>query len=114
MPFADAEASYVCAMLLGRAIQSAGTADAPAIRRAVSADHFDAPQGPIRIDPDNNHCFVTPRLARSTEHGTFEVFWQAPQPIKPDPFLVWLDTDDVAPPQADARRSAVPHSRVVK
>jgi urea transport system substrate-binding protein len=117
-PFADAEASFVCAMLLGRAIQSAGTADARAVRKAVSADRFDAPQGPIRIDPDNNHCFVTPRLARSTLDGSFQVFWEARQPIKPDPFLVWLDTDELAVPyewpRPEVRRLRVPHLRVVK
>jgi branched-chain amino acid transport system substrate-binding protein len=118
IPFADAEASYVCAMLLGRAIQRAGTAHASAVRKAVFDDRFDAPQGPIHIDPENNHCFVTPRLARSTEAGTFEVFWEAPEPVKPDPFLVWLDADkDRQPddrPEPEGRRRAAPHLRVVK
>ncbi|HEX2941917.1 MAG TPA: transporter substrate-binding domain-containing protein [Rhodopila sp.] len=117
-PFADAEASYVCAMLLGRAVQRAGSAEPAEVRRAVSLDRFDAPQGSVRIDPENNHCFVTPRLARSTTAGTFDVFWQAPRPVKPDPFLVWLDVDNsslpAAPPQAEIRHRRVPHLRVVK
>lgn len=117
-PFADAEASYVCAMLLGRAIQRAGTAHPPDVRKAVSLDRFDAPQGPIQIDPENNHCFVTPRLARSTTEGTFDVFWQAPRPVKPDPFLVWLDADKPPlpyhRPHAEIRRRRAPHLRVVK
>jgi len=118
IPFADAEASYVCAMLLGRAIQNAGTADASVVRKAVLADRFDAPQGPVRIDGANNHCFVTPRLARSTEAGTFEVFWQASEPVKPDPFLVWVDTGKILEPDGwprrEARNPVAPHLRVVK
>ncbi len=117
-PFADAEASYVCAMLLGRAIRNAGTANASAVRKAVLADRFDAPQGPVRIDPANNHCFVTPRLARSTGDGSFDVFWQAPEPVQPDPFLVWLETEKALEPEGwlgpEIRRHAAPHLRVVK
>jgi branched-chain amino acid transport system substrate-binding protein len=120
IPFADAEASYVCAMLLGRAIQNARTENASVVRKAVMTDRFDAPQGEVRIDLTNNHCFVTPRLARSTEEGTFEVFWQASGPVKPDPFLVWLDTGkDLASPGwpgreiQDRAMRAAPHLRVV-
>ena len=117
-PFVDAEASYVCAMLLGRAISRAGTANAPDVRRAVSTDRFDAPQGPVRIDPDNNHCFVTPRLARSLADGTFEIFWEAPEPVKPDPFLVWLDVDELAEAAVGRNHQGPPvratHLRIVK
>lgn len=117
-PFADAEASYVCAMLLGRAIQNTGTANASVVRKAVLTDRLDAPQGQVRIDPANNHCFVTPRLARSTEDGTFEVFWQAPVPVKPDPFLVWLETGKSLKPDgrpgSETRHRAASHLRVVK
>ncbi len=117
-PFADAEASYVCAMLLGRAIQNAGTANVSLVREAALADRFDAPQGPLRIDWTNNHCFVTPRLARSTEAGTFEIFWQASEPVKPDPFLVWMDTGKILEPddwpRREIRRPAASHLRVVK
>ncbi len=121
IPFADAEASYVCAMLLGRAIQNAGTENASVVREAVMADRFEAPQGQVQIDRINNHCLVTPRLARSTEEGTFDVFWQAPEPVKPDPFLVWLDTgrdlvsyDWPGCKIHDRAVRAEPHLRVVK
>lgn len=90
-PSVDTEAAFLCAMLLARAIARCGSAEVGAVREAVYADSYEAPQGPIRVDPDNNHCYLTPRLARSIPDASFEIFWQAPSPVKPDPYLAWLD-----------------------
>jgi branched-chain amino acid transport system substrate-binding protein len=90
-PSVDAEAAYVCAMLLGRALAAAGTDAVEPVRRAAFADAFEAPQGPVRLDPETNHAFLTPRLAVSRRGYEFEIFWEAREPIKPDPYLAWLD-----------------------
>ena len=50
-----------------------------------------SPQGPIWVDPDNNHCFLTPRLARSVPGCQFKIFWEADAPERPDPYLSNLD-----------------------
>ena len=64
-PSVDGQSTYVCVMLLARAIRRAGSADVDAVRRAAANHRYDSPQGPVWVDPDNNHCFLTPRLARS-------------------------------------------------
>jgi urea transport system substrate-binding protein len=78
-------------MLLARAIRRAGTADVNAVRRAAANHRYDAPQGPVWVDPDNNHCFLTPRLARAARDGQFRIFWEADAPERPDPYLSNLD-----------------------
>jgi urea transport system substrate-binding protein len=87
----DALSTYVCVMLLARAIRRAGSADVGAVRRAAANHRYDSPQGPIWVDPDNNHCFLTPRLARSVPGCQFEIFWEAAAPERPDPYLSNLD-----------------------
>ncbi|MEJ8572354.1 transporter substrate-binding domain-containing protein [Microbaculum marinum] len=96
-PSVDTEAAYLCATMLGRAITQAGTADVASVRHALYRDRFEAPQGPVSVDPENNHSFLTPRLGRSTAAGTFDIFWQSAKPVKPDPYLAWLDLEDIAP-----------------
>ncbi|HEX2890220.1 transporter substrate-binding domain-containing protein [Vineibacter terrae] len=93
LPSVDAEASYLCAILLARAIRRAGTTDVQAVRTAAYRDELSAPQGPVKVDPDNNHCYLTPRLARSRAGFSFEILDTAAAPVKPDPYLTWLDLD---------------------
>jgi branched-chain amino acid transport system substrate-binding protein len=90
-PSVDGQSTYVCVMLLARAIRRAGSADVAAVRRAAANHRYDSPQGPIWVDPDNNHCFLTPRLARSVPGCQFRIFWEAEAPERPDPYLSNLD-----------------------
>ena len=87
----DGMSTFVCVMLLARAIRRAGSTDVGAVRRAAANYRYDSPQGPIWVDPDNNHCFLTPRLARSMLDYKFEIFWEADAPERPDPYLANLD-----------------------
>jgi branched-chain amino acid transport system substrate-binding protein len=104
---ADAEASYNAVHLLARALAAAGSDDMPAVRSVLSQVEFDAPQGPVRIDSDNRHSHLTPRIGVSNGEGGFDIIFAASQPIKPDPYLIWDDVHHERP----ARPS---HLRVVK
>ena len=90
-PSVDAEAAYVCARLLGRAVAAAGTDGVAAVRQAVHGVRLEAPQGSVWVDPSSNHCHLTPRLAVSGPDSTFDILWQAPEPVAPDPFLAWQE-----------------------
>ncbi|MGE0007041.1 MAG: transporter substrate-binding domain-containing protein [Parvibaculaceae bacterium] len=104
---ADAESSYNAVHLLARALAAAGSDDMPAVRSVLSQVEFDAPQGPVRIDSDNRHSHLTPRIGVSNGGGGFDIIFAASQPIKPDPYLIWDDVHHERP----ARPS---HLRVVK
>jgi branched-chain amino acid transport system substrate-binding protein len=112
----DALSTYVCVMLLARAISRAGSADVAAVRRAAANHRYDSPQGPVWVDPDNNHCFLTPRLARSIAGCQFRIFWEADTPQRPDPYLSNLDLGSIARKTEDndaiGKRSS--HLRVIK
>jgi urea transport system substrate-binding protein len=90
-PSVDGQSTYICVILLARAIRRANSADVGAVRRAAGNHRYDSPQGPVWVDPDNNHCFLTPRLARSVPGCQFKIFWEADAPERPDPYLSNLD-----------------------
>ena len=104
-------------MLLARAIRRAGSADVGAVRRAAANHRYDSPQGPVWVDPDNNHCFLTPRLARSVPGCQFNIFWEAGAPERPDPYLSNLDLTAIgtrAEKSNDAMTKRSTHLRIVK
>jgi branched-chain amino acid transport system substrate-binding protein len=116
-PCVDGQSTYVCVMLLARAIRRAGSADVGAVRRAAANHRYDSPQGPVWVDPDNNHCFLTPRLARSVLGCQFKIFWEADAPERPDPYLSNLDLTAIGTrlqKSNDAMTKRSNHLRVVK
>lgn len=92
---ADAEASYVAVQLLARAIRSAGTAAVPAVTAALPGVGLAAPQGPIQIDAENRHAWLTPRIGLSGKDCRFRVIQEASGPVRPDPYLVWHEPREV-------------------
>jgi urea transport system substrate-binding protein len=116
-PSVDGQSTYVSVMLLARAIRRAGSADVAAVRRAAANHRYDSPQGPVWVDPDNNHCFLTPRLARSVPGCQFKIFWEADAPERPDPYLSNLDLAAIGTrlqKSNDAMPKRSNHLRVVK
>jgi branched-chain amino acid transport system substrate-binding protein len=115
-PSVDGQSTYVSVMLLARAIKRAGSAEVGAVKRAAANHRYHSPQGPIWVDPDNNHCHLTPRLARSIAGSQFRIFWEADAPQRPDPYLASLDLSAIATPKKDAGLGAKAshHLRVVK
>lgn len=95
---ADAEATYTAVHMLAAAAQKAGGGGFDEVREAARGLEFDAPQGPIRIDPDNFHCWLRPRIARSRTDGTFEIISENNCAIQPDPYLTWTQDSDFGIP----------------
>jgi len=87
---ADAEASYNSVHMLALALRAAASAAAPDVLAVLGGCMFDAPQGRIRIDTENNHCYLTPRIGVSSAEAEFSVIAAAQKPIKPDPYLASL------------------------
>ena len=79
--------AYAQIKLFARALEQAGILDTQKLVEAALGLSLEAPEGPIRIDPDNNHVWVTPRIGRVRADGQFDIVWESKSPIKPDPYL---------------------------
>ncbi len=92
-PSVDAQSAYVGARILGRSIAASGSDTVDAVRTAAHSITFQAPEGPVSIDPKTNHCYLTPRLAVSARGFKFDIFWEAPRTVRADPYLAWQHED---------------------
>jgi branched-chain amino acid transport system substrate-binding protein len=93
-----AEGAYSQVQLFARALAVTGSLDTQKLVQAAMQVAVEAPAGVLRLDPENQHAWLRPRIARVGASGAFELLWQAHAPIKPDPYLTtegfasfWLD-----------------------
>jgi branched-chain amino acid transport system substrate-binding protein len=91
---AGAEASYFQLHLAMRAVAKCGTDDPEQVLVNLRDSEFDAPQGRVRIDLENNHTYLWPRIARLDRNGRFQAVWNPGVRVKPDPYCVVQSLDD--------------------
>ncbi len=91
---ACAEAAYAQVHLAARALGRAGTDDPERLIHELREAEFDAPQGRVKIDPENNHTYLWPRVARLDSAGRFQIVWNPGMRVKPDPYSVVQSLDD--------------------
>lgn len=83
------EATYSQVHMFARALEETGEIDTESLREALLGASFDAPQGQIKIDPDNNHTYLQSRIAKVDDAGEFIIETKVRRAIKPDPYLVY-------------------------
>lgn len=88
------EAAYFQTYLLAAGLSAIGTDNVPQLVPALLGLEFTAPQGVVKIDADNHHAYLTPRIGRVREDGQFDILHEAKQPVKPDPYLVEHSLED--------------------
>jgi branched-chain amino acid transport system substrate-binding protein len=79
--------AYSQVHLFALALASAGTLDTQRLVDAALGLSYEAPEGLIQIDPDNNHTWLNPRIGRLRKDGVFDIVWEAKAAVKPDPYL---------------------------
>ena len=89
-----AEAAYCQTLMLGRAMRAARSWNVEDVQRHLYGVRLAAPQGPVWVEPQNNHSHLSSRIAEIDACGVFQVKWQSQGPIKPDPYVVVHNLDD--------------------
>lgn len=85
---ASTESAYVQVHLLANAAEQAGSLEPEAIKRALPACPFLAPQGMVRVDAENNHTYLWPRIGKANAKGEFDIVECSPSAVRPDPYLI--------------------------
>lgn len=81
------EAGYVAVYLWKAAVEKAGSTDVEKVKEAAKGLEFDAPEGKVTVDGENQHIYKTVRIGEVQEDGQFKELWNSGAPVKPDPYL---------------------------
>ncbi len=86
------EPSYFQVHLFKQAVEklSAGDISPKTIREAIKGEEMIAPQGKVRIEPENLHSYLWPKIGQCQSDGQFKMLkttseWLAPEPYKAYP-----------------------------
>ena len=82
------EAAYFQVHLFARAMRRSGSDEIDRLLPHLLGSEFDAPQGRVRIDPDNHHTRLYPRIGRVGDDGRFSIVAESPVGVDADPYLV--------------------------
>jgi urea transport system substrate-binding protein len=82
-----AEAAYIGVKLWAAAANKAGSTDVAKVREATKGLELQAPEGLVKIHPENQHISKTVRIGRIRPDGLIEEVWSTGKPVDPDPYL---------------------------
>lgn len=91
------EAAYTSLYLWKAMVEKADSFDVDAVREAAADTTFDAPEGKVTVNGENQHLAKTPRIGRINDKGLIDVIWETDAPVDPDPFLEgydWANADE--------------------
>jgi urea transport system substrate-binding protein len=85
------EAGYFGVYLWKLAVEKAGSTDVAAVKAAAGGIEFDAPEGKVKIDGDNQHTYKIVRIGKIRADGLIDEIWATDTWVKPDPYLCTYD-----------------------
>lgn len=85
------EPSYFQVHLFKQAVEQLAPSDISPenIREAVKGQEMIAPQGKVRIEPENLHTYLWPKIAVAKSDGQFEILQDSAEWVAPDPYAAY-------------------------
>jgi branched-chain amino acid transport system substrate-binding protein len=90
---AGAEAAYFQVHLFAQAARRTADDSVQALREALAGARFDAPQGTVQIDPQTQHTWLWPRIARLDDRRQFQLVLESAEAVPPSPYMVDYQMD---------------------
>jgi urea transport system substrate-binding protein len=87
------ESSYFQVFLWKQAVEKASAVTPEAIREGVKGQEFEAPNGHVKIDPENLHTYLTPRIAQWQADGQGKIIDEYKSPVRPLPYVAYGETE---------------------
>ncbi|TWH45032.1 urea ABC transporter substrate-binding protein [Sporomusa sp. KB1] len=85
------EAAYIAVHLWAQAVTKAGTTDIEKVKEAAKGIEFQAPEGLVKIEGENQHIWKPVRIGEVTEDGLIKEIWSTGKTVRPDPYLKTYD-----------------------
>ena len=87
------ESSYFQVYLWKQAVEKASAVTPEAIREGVKGQEFEAANGHVKVDPENLHTYLTPRIAQWLPDGQGKIIDEYKSPIRPLPYVAYGETE---------------------
>ncbi|BAL98354.1 putative ABC transporter substrate binding protein [Caldilinea aerophila DSM 14535 = NBRC 104270] len=83
------EAGYFGVYLWKEMVEKAGSVAVDDVRAAAQSGEitFQAPEGLVKVDPENQHTWKIVRIGKINESGLIDEVWSSGEAVRPDPFL---------------------------
>lgn len=94
------EAGYDGVWLWKAAVEKAGSFEVDDVLEAIDSGEisYQAPEGLVTIDGENQHCYKPVRIGQVQDDGMIKEVYATDEPIEPDPYLSSYDwAADVQP-----------------
>lgn len=88
------ECAYFQVFLWAQSAEKAGEVDPLSVREASKGQEVDAPEGRVRIEPENLHCWLTPRIGVWGSDGQAEIVDEYAEPLMPLPYSAYGEAPD--------------------
>jgi branched-chain amino acid transport system substrate-binding protein len=82
------EAAYFQTHLIANALRQTRSDNISRLLKGILGAQFQAPQGTIKVDEQNHHTYLWPRIGRVNAVGQFDILEESSQSVMPDPYLV--------------------------
>ncbi|MCI0526230.1 MAG: transporter substrate-binding protein, partial [Nitrospira sp.] len=83
------EAGYFGVHLWAQAVRDVGSTSVTAVRQAIKNQSFNAPEGIVYIDAENQHTWKTVRIGKIRTDGQFAIVWTSDKPVRPVPYPIF-------------------------
>ena len=84
------EAAYLQTFFMAQAmsdvLEGGGEINTGTLREATRGQEFNAPQGAVKLDPDNYHTYLYSRIGKWKEDGQAEIVFATDSAVKPIPW----------------------------
>jgi urea transport system substrate-binding protein len=87
------ECAYFQVFLWKQAVEKSGKIEPDAIREGAKGQEFDAPEGRVKVEPQNLHTWLTPRIGQVKSDGQFKIVDEYKEPIMPLPYSAYGETE---------------------
>lgn len=81
------EAGYTAVYLWAEAVKKAGSFDVEKVKAAAKGIEWNAPEGKVTINGENQHISKVARIGQIGADGLIKEIWNSGQALTPDPFL---------------------------
>jgi urea transport system substrate-binding protein len=78
--------AYNSVILWAQAVEEGKTDDVARVRKLISHQSFNAPEGIVSIDAETGHTWRSVSMGRIRADGQFDIVWTSAKPVRPIPY----------------------------